>query len=198
MSANYIKDETITAKTDLANMSKKDLNFLLGENDVIKYTPAELKGKTQTALADELHTLLVSTAPKGKSKLATEKKERVFTPKDSKNVACAASAKTNLIKALIAGKKTIDQARAIIAGNPTLAAYWGETVEQDLTNALSGIRPQAVRAAAALDRKAAAALERANRPAKAPKTVVEVDLGPDAVETILVEELAVGEVIDQL
>lgn len=178
---NFTNDTTVTAKTDLSNFSKKDLNWLLGSDEQPKYTPTELKNVTQKALADDLHTELVSVAPRKGTKMSdgttVVKGPRVFVPRDSKNTACAASAKTNLIKALMNGKKTIEQARLVVAGNPTLAAYWGETFEQDLTNALSGVRPAAVRSAAAALRKAEAARIKAEKVATRPAVIqVEVEL----------------------
>lgn len=180
---NFLQDTTVTVKSDLSNFSKKDLNFLLGQNGEKRYTPAELKSVTQSQMADDLHNQLLELQPKrGAKKMSdgTVAVKPAFIARDSKNVACAASKKTNLIKAIVAGKKSVELALQIVAGDPTLQAYWGETVAADLQNATLNIRPAAVRAEAAAVRKAAAAQAKADKPARQPRVTVEVEVG-DAV-----------------
>lgn len=60
--------------------------------------------------------------------------------KVSKNKAVAQSKKTNLLKALVAGRKTEAQVRAVIEADTVLADYW-KTVDEDIERALSGLRP---------------------------------------------------------
>lgn len=179
---NFTNDTTVTIKTDLSSFTKKDLNFLLGEDGNRRYNETEIKNVTQKAMADDLHNQLLDAQPKRSKKMSdgtvVAAVKPAFIPRDSKNVACAASKKTNLIKAVVAGKKTVDLAIQIVAGDPTLTAYWGETVLADLNNALLNIRPAAVRAEAAAARKAEAAIAKANKPVKERVTIT-VDVTPD-------------------
>lgn len=60
--------------------------------------------------------------------------------KVSKNKAVAQSKKTNLLKALVAGRKTEAQVRTVLAVDTVLADYW-KTVDEDIERALAGLRP---------------------------------------------------------
>jgi hypothetical protein len=130
------RDADLTSKA----FNNRELNLMLGG----KYSEGQMSKKTRAALADEVRDL-INEIPEPKAKTVRAKGEgKGARTTVSLNKACAASKKTNTIKALINGKKTEDQAREIYAKDHVLAEYW-KTFEQDLINAARGIRPSAVR-----------------------------------------------------
>ena len=176
---NFINETSITAATDFDTFKNGQLNHLLGQDGAPKYSSNELKSKNKAALGDELRALLLeheASKPKSGSKTSGTKGAKMTV---SKNVASAASKLTNTLKAIVAGKKTVEQAREIVAADEVLAAYWGERLETDLARAAAGLRPSQARAEAAAANRAAKAEAKANKPARV-KVTTEVEI-PDEV-----------------
>lgn len=183
-------------RTDIESvktMTAKRLSFLLGTNGNSRYNDNQLKTTKKERIVTELINEIEAADPIIAEPVTTKRTRKAkaegevagprgAAQKVSKNVACAASKYTNLLKALRAGTRTVEQLWAAYDFDTVLQAYKSrEVFEAAIVAAQGGLSPKLIRSDAAAQRRAAAELERANRPARVAKTVsetVEVEI-PD-------------------
>lgn len=128
-------------------MKNGELNNVIGNGEP-KYSANQMKGKTKAQLQDEAMTLYhdwLAANPKRKAKAAgaATGEGKGAVQKISKNKDCAASKKCNLIKAIIAGKKTVEQATEAWTFDTVLQLYWPqEQFVADIAKAQNGERPK--------------------------------------------------------
>jgi hypothetical protein len=143
MSNVTINGITIDRAADFTAMKNGELNQLLGEDGAPKYSAGAMKNKTKSALADELRDLVnsIPEAKQPKAKATGAGRGNARQPSVSKTKAVAQSKKCNLLKALVAGKTTVEHIHEVLAVDTVLADYW-RTVDTDLEKAGEGVRPR--------------------------------------------------------
>ena len=137
-------------KFDVASLEKMkngELNNVIGNGEP-KYSASAMKSKTKASLQDEAltayHDWLTDNPVKKARAAGAATGAKGAVQKVSKNKDCAASKKCNLIKAIIAGKKTAEQATEAWAFDGVLQAYWPqEQFVADIAAAQKGERPKA-------------------------------------------------------
>jgi hypothetical protein len=97
---------------DYGTLSNTALSMLLGQDGMPKYTASQLKGKTKAGLVAEVRAAIeLIGEPKTKG------------PSVSKTKEVAQSKLCRFLKDIAAGKKTIEQFKALIAVDYVLADY---------------------------------------------------------------------------
>jgi hypothetical protein len=142
MSTVTLNGRTIERAADFTTFKNGELNWLLGENGAPKYSDGVMKNRTKNMLADELRAV-VNDIPEARAKASSAGVGRGNSrqPTVSKTKAVAQSKKCNLLKALTAGKTTVEHIGAVLAVDHVLRDYW-KTAEADMVLAQNGIRPK--------------------------------------------------------
>lgn len=142
MTVLSINGVSVEPTTDLTTLTNGELSMLLGENGTPKYSAGQLKNKTKASLADEARDVVNAAAKTAKPKRDRRTKNEVAQDrhKPAKNLKSAQSKWCNLLKALVAGKKTEEQVEEIIAADPIVSELRDKNPNA-IDNALKGIRP---------------------------------------------------------
>lgn len=135
--------KNLTPTTDLMTMTNSQLNVLLGTVEgEPKYGSGKMKSITKSELVKEL-SLLVAQMEAERPPVVDKKPRGTGI---SKNKACAASKQTNLLKAIVNGTMTVEEANARWDADPVMQEYcpsdkWATLID----GAIHGKRPGAAR-----------------------------------------------------